>query len=92
MASRPPEFTCTKAGDFKVQILGLASRDALTRAQEIAREAGCRVGEVRHAQMGVMQITQPHSTDVNSYGTYDTSTIDKEISVVVTATFGIEPL
>jgi hypothetical protein len=91
VTSRSPEFTCTKVGDFKVQILGLAARDALIRAQEIAKEAGCRVGEVRQAQMGVMQITQPHSTGVSNYGVYDTCTIDKEVSVVVTTTFAIEP-
>jgi hypothetical protein len=40
--------------------------------------------------MGVIQITQPDSTDVASYGRYDTSTIDKDVSVVVTLTLGIE--
>jgi hypothetical protein len=37
----------------------------------------------------VIQITRPHSTQVSSYGIYDTSTIDKEISVVVTVTFAV---
>ena len=40
-------------------------------------------------RMGVLQITRPNSTDVSSYGIYDTSTIEKDVSVVVTTTFGL---
>jgi hypothetical protein len=87
--SSPPQYTYTKVADLKVQILGEASKDARTRAEEIASNAGCRVGEVRNAQMGVIQITRPNSTEVSGYGLYDTSTIDKDISVVVTVTFGV---
>jgi uncharacterized protein len=87
--SSAPQFTYTKVADIKVQILGEASKDARMRADEIAAKAGCKVEEVRNAQMGVIQITRPNSTDVTSYGAYDTSTIDKDISVVVTVTFGI---
>lgn len=90
VVSRSPEFMYTKIADMKVQILGEASRDALTRAKEIAANSGCTVGDVRRAQMGVIQITRPNSTDVSGYGIYDTSTIEKDISVVVTTTFGIE--
>ena len=88
--SSPPQFTYTKLADLKVQILGEASKDARARAEEIATNAGCRVSDVRGAQMGVIQITRPNSTDVSGYGLYDTTTIDKDISVVVTVTFGIE--
>lgn len=84
-----PEYTYSKVADLKVRILGEASADARTRAEKIALESGCVITEVRSARMGVIQITQPHSTDVSSYGIYDTATIDKDISVVVTATFGL---
>ncbi|MCI0675772.1 MAG: SIMPL domain-containing protein [Phycisphaerales bacterium] len=88
--SYAPAYSYTKVADIKVQILGEASKDALVRAGEIARNAGCQVGEVRRAQMGVVQITQPNSTEVRDYGMYDTSTIDKDVSVVVTVTFAVE--
>jgi len=90
VVSHAPQYSYTKLADMKVQILGEASRDALGRAAEIASNAGCRVGEVRRAQSGVIQITQPNSTDVSGEGIYDTSTIEKDISVVVTVTFGIQ--
>ena len=87
--SAPAEYTYTKVGDVKIAILGEASADARQRADEIAVKAGCRVTDVRDAQMGVIQITQPNSTEVRSYGIYDTSTIEKDVAVVVTVTFGI---
>lgn len=89
--SEPPQFTYSKVADLKVEILGLASKDARSRANQVASNAGCRIGDVRRAVMGIIQITKPHSTEVSGYGIYDTSTIEKDVSVVVTATFGVEP-
>jgi hypothetical protein len=88
--SSVPAFTYTKVGDLKIEVLGRASADARRRAEEIAARSGCRVAEVRQVRMGVIQITRPHSTAVSSMGIYDTSTIEKDISVVVTVTCRIE--
>jgi hypothetical protein len=87
--SHTPQYTFTNVGDLKIEILGLASADARQRAEEIADKSGCTVAEVRGVRMGVMQITRPHSTDVSGMGIYDTSTIDKDISVVVTVTYAL---
>jgi hypothetical protein len=40
--------------------------------------------------MGVFQITAPYSTEVSDYGMYDTSTIDKQITAIVKASFEIK--
>jgi uncharacterized protein len=90
VVSYRPAYYYTKAADLKVQILGEATKDARARADEIARNSGCRVGDVRRVQMGVIQITEPNSTDVSSGGVYDTGTIEKDVSVVVTLTLGVE--
>jgi hypothetical protein len=45
---------------------------------------------VRDAKTGVFQITSRNSTDVSDWGIYDTSSIDKDITAVVSVTFGIE--
>lgn len=87
-----PAYTFSKVGDLKVDLLGAAAADARRRAENIAAKSGCAVAAVRNARQGVIQITRPNSTDVASYGIYDTSTIAKDISVVVTVTFGIVPL
>ncbi len=54
-------------------MIGEASRDARTRADQVVGNAGCAIAEVRHARMGVLQITQPNSTDVSDTGIYDTT-------------------
>lgn len=90
VASAAPQFSYTKLPDLKVQILGDAAKDARLRAEEIVRNTGGRLGPMRDAQMGVLQITQPNSTDTASYGLYDTSTIEKDVTAVVTVTFGVE--
>ncbi|MHC4224848.1 MAG: SIMPL domain-containing protein [Planctomycetota bacterium] len=89
VVSSAPEFYYSRIADLKIELMGLASRDARTRAEEIASNAGSSVGTVRSARMGVLQITRPHSTEVSSYGIYDTDTIDKDVRAVVSVTFGV---
>lgn len=90
VASGSPSYYFTKAADLKVQIMGDASQDARARADQVAARTGCRVAEVRRAHVGPVQIVPPDSVDVSSGGTYDTSTVAKDVTVVVTVTFGIE--
>jgi len=91
VVSQAPEYYYSDPAALKLELLGAASRDARARAEEIARAAGCRLAGVRAASMGVLQITQPFSTEVSAEGIYDTSTIDKDAQAVVTVTFQIEP-
>jgi len=90
VVSLPPEYYYSKVAELKIAIMGLASKDARARADEIARNAGCVVTDVRQAHMGVLQITRPNSTQVSDYGIYDTSTIAKDVQAVVTLTLGIQ--
>ena len=39
--------------------------------------------------MGVFQITPRNSTDVSDYGINDTSSREKDVTAVVTVTFGL---
>jgi len=90
VVSSAPDFIYTKIADLKVEIIGEASKDARARAEKIVTNAGCRLGEVRSARMGVLQITRPDSTEVSDYGIYDTSTIEKDATAVVGLTITIE--
>lgn len=87
--SYQPAYTYSKIADLKVHILGEASKDARTRAEEIVGNAGGKVGELRSASMGVLNITQPNSTEVSSSGIDDTSTIEKDVKAVVTLEFEV---
>ena len=40
---------------------------------------------------GVFRVTSPNSTEVEGYGVYDTSTLDKDVTAVVNVTFGVSP-
>ncbi|MGB9625237.1 MAG: SIMPL domain-containing protein [Phycisphaerae bacterium] len=91
VVSQAPEYYYSDSSALKLELMAAASKDARARAEEIARAAGCRLAGVRAATMGVIQITQPFSTEVSAEGIYDTSTIDKDAQAVVTITFQIEP-
>jgi len=88
--SYPPEFYYTKLSDLKIEMIGLASKDAKMRADQIASSTGNEVGEVRSSRMGVIQINAKNSTDVSDYGMNDVSSLEKTITAVVTVSYSIE--
>lgn len=85
-----PQYFYTKIADMKVSMLAEATKDAKARAEQIAINTGSEIGSLRSAKMGVMQITPVNSTDVSDYGINDTSSIEKAITAIVTATFEIK--
>ena len=85
-----PSYTYSGVSDVKVAILADAAQNARLRAEEVTIKAGGEVTEIRDIRQGVIQITTPNSTRVTSYGVNDTSTIMKDVSVVVTVEFGID--
>ncbi len=90
LVSEPPQYLYTQLDQLRVEMVAAATKDARARAEAIASSTGSRVGRVRDAKTGVFQITSRNSTDVSDSGIYDTSSIDKDITAVVSVTFGIE--
>lgn len=88
--SSPPQYLYTQLGDLKIEMLGEAAKDAKTRAEQIASSTGDKVGTVRSARMGVLQITAADSTEVSDAGISDTSSIDKDMTAVVNIGFAID--
>jgi hypothetical protein len=88
--SYPPEYLYTKLADLKVSMLSEATKDAKARAEQIAQSSGSSIGPVRSARMGVLQITSKNSNMVSDYGMNDTSSLEKEITAVVSVSFMIE--
>ena len=84
-----PEFTYTKLAAKRVDMLAKATKDAHTRAEAIVYQTGSELGNVRKVDTGVFQITVPNSTRVSSWGSYDTSTINKDITAVMGVTFEV---
>ena len=86
---RRPEFTYTQLATKRVDMLAKATKDAHTRAEAIVYQTGSQLGSVRKVNTGVFQITVPNSTRVSSWGSYDTSTINKDITAVMGVTFEV---
>jgi hypothetical protein len=88
--SNSPEYYYTKIADLKIDMLSLATKDAMVRADQIATTTGSKIGKLKAARMGVFQITPLYSTEVSDSGIYSTTSIDKEITAVMTCDFEIK--
>jgi|SRR5579871_1844647 len=88
--SGAPDFHYTKVASLKIEMLADASRDARVRAEQIASSTGSRIGPLRSARMGVMQINAADQTETDAEGMNDTSSIDKDVMAVVTSSFALE--
>jgi uncharacterized protein len=85
-----PEYYYTKVGDIKIEIQAEAAKDAMIRGQRIAEATGRKLGTLKSARMGVLQITPENSNMTSDYGINDVSSIRKEITAVVSANFSID--
>ena len=88
--TQSPEFIYTKAGEAKIEMLAEATRDARQRAEQIAVQGGSAVASLCDAEMGVIQITPPYSGQTSWEGMNDTTSLNKTITAVVTATFALK--
>jgi len=84
------EYYYSKLPDLRVSLLTQATEDAKARAEKIAAGTGRKVGSVQSASSGVVQVLAPNSVNVEDYGNYDTSSIEKDIMVTVKASFRLE--
>lgn len=85
-----PEYYYSKLPEMRVTLLPEAMKDAQARAESIAKSTGKKVGTLKSASMGVVQVMQPNSIDISDYGNYDTSTVDKQIMITVKASFSLK--
>lgn len=85
-----PEYYYTKIAELKIEVQAEAAKDAMMRAQKIAEATGRDLGTMTSARMGVLQITPRFSNMISDYGINDVSSIEKEITAVVNASFKID--
>jgi uncharacterized protein len=90
LESEAPRYLYTRLSEAKVELLAEAACDARERAQQIANSNGTKAGEMRSAQMGVLQVTAADSTQFSGEGMNDTTSLEKDITAVVHATFAID--
>lgn len=84
------EYYYSQLDQARVSLLTNAITDAHARAAAMAKSSGSRVGKLASASSGVVQVLSKGAIDNGDYGQYDTSKIDKDISVTVRATFKLK--
>jgi len=84
------EFYYSKLPEARIELLDSAIADAKARAEKLATAGGKKIGTLKSASSGVVQVMAPNSVEVSDYGMYDTSKINKEIMVTVKASFEIK--
>jgi len=89
LGGEAPLYLYTKMSELKVSMQAEASRDAQNRAQAMAQNAGCRLGEVRFARMMTPSITPYYAKSEDDGGIDDTSALDKKITAVVVVGYGV---
>lgn len=87
--SDAPLYVYTKLAPLKIQMLADASKDARSRAEQIAANTGSTLGKLITARMGVMQVNAKFSTEVSGEGNNDKTTLEKDAMAVVTASFEV---
>lgn len=89
-SAQAPEYYFNKLPETRINLLGDAVKDARARAEKIAQSGGKSVTNLKEAGVGVTQVMSKNSIDVSDYGTYDTSKIEKEVTITVKATFNLK--
>jgi hypothetical protein len=88
--SEAPLYLYTKLADLKIQMLAEAANDARVRAEQIASKTGAKIGHLGSAKMGVMQVNAANESEVTASGVNDTTSLEKDVLAIVTATFQID--
>jgi len=84
------EYYLSELPDLKIEIIAEATRDARARAQEVAKTTNTKLGKLRNGRVGVFQITEPLSVEIQSMGIFSTHTRRKQISVTMTGEFELK--
>ncbi len=86
----PVEYYYKNLPQTRVELLSEAVADAKKRAEEIVSGSGQKIGALKSAASGVVQVLPANSLEISDYGTYDTSKLNKSIMVTVKAAFEIK--
>lgn len=86
------DFLVGNLDDIKLALIGEATQNAKTRAQEFAKNGDAKVGTMRSASQGTFDILPANGSAEDSVGgVYDKSTVKKIARVVVTIEYNTSP-
>lgn len=88
------EYTYTNYESEKIPLLKIAISDAQDRANALVNASSgvskTSIGKILSAQQGVFQVNSKNDKDVDDYGNFDTSSIEKTIRATVRVDFNAE--
>jgi hypothetical protein len=84
-----PQFYVSNLDKLRPQLLAEATVDAKERGLSITKAVDSKLGPVLAVTSGPVQVTQPDSVDASAGGMYDTSSIEKSVSVTVSVSFKV---
>lgn len=90
VSAEQPAYISTELTKTKLDALAAATADARQRAEILVKGLGGKLGPMRKSQLGVYQITPRDSTEISDYGINDTTSREKDVNAVVTATFAVK--
>jgi hypothetical protein len=90
VSAQPLAYLSTELTRAKLDALESATEDARRRAEILVHGLGGKLGSMRSSSLGVYQVTPRDSTDVSDYGINDTSSREKDVTAVVSATFAVK--
>jgi hypothetical protein len=90
VSAGPLAYLSTELTKAKLDALDAATQEAHRRAEILVRGLGGKLGAMRSSSLGVYQVTPRDSTDVSDYGINDTSSREKDVTAVVSATFAVK--
>lgn len=85
-----PEYYYSDLAKTRIDLLSDAVKDARARAENITAAEDKKVAGLKNVSVGVTQVLPVNSINISDYGTYDTSEIEKEITITVKATFNLK--
>lgn len=88
LSSYSPNYYYSQLEDLKLELISQASANAKQRAENIAVEAGSRLGDLVKADLGVFQITGQNDNEDFSYGgAFNTTARYKTAHITVRASY-----
>jgi len=90
VSAEQPAYISTELTKAKLDALAAATADVRQRAEILVKGLGGKLGPMRRTQLGVYQITPRDSTEISDYGINDTTSREKDVNAVVTATFAVK--
>lgn len=90
LSASPLQYLSTELTKAKLDALAAATEETRHRAEILVQGLGGKLGRMRSSSQGVFQVTPRDSTEVSDYGINDTSSREKDVNAVVSATFDVK--